>query len=173
MKYYTRNGLSPANALAYDQIIYKVNNTLMRNSSLDVTDSNWNVVASCSTWTPEQWSNFTFVYNACGDLRPNADIAGVGVVLAFMITAAITVLACIFRGLCLAELDTRDTWFNRLMFPKSGPRFEWMSRDRAKFWSPILGKLLIGLADQQMVTGNLTIAATMDVNINTRQVSLF
>lgn len=78
MKHYTRNGLSPENALAYDLIITPIAGKLVRNISLDVTESDWDIVAKCSTWTPEQWSNFTFVYNACGDLRPNADVAGVG-----------------------------------------------------------------------------------------------
>jgi hypothetical protein len=78
MKYYTRHGLSVANALAYDRIITPIAGNLVRNTSLDVIESDWDAVAQCSTWTQEQWQNFTFVYNACGDLRPNADIAGVG-----------------------------------------------------------------------------------------------
>jgi hypothetical protein len=79
MKYYTRDGLSAANALAYDRIISPISGMLVRNDSLDVITLDWNgAVAQCSTRTPDQWANLTFVYNACGDLRPNADIAGVG-----------------------------------------------------------------------------------------------
>jgi hypothetical protein len=80
----------------------------------NIEETDWSLVAPCSEWTRDQWTNFSFVYKACGDLRPNADIAGIDVVLAFMvfsftaslvlrrtdsmfqITALITIIACFF-----------------------------------------------------------------------------
>jgi hypothetical protein len=63
---------------AYSAIIF-ANNT--RNQAADVFVPNNDLVANCSNWTDEQWSNFTFVYNACGDLQTISDIEGVGVML--------------------------------------------------------------------------------------------
>jgi len=73
--------LSPANLAAYSSVIYfdNVTHSVVRNMSNDVGAWDLGKVAACSTWTNEQWGNFSFVYPICGDLQPNADIAGVGV----------------------------------------------------------------------------------------------
>jgi hypothetical protein len=42
----------------------------------------------------------------------------------------------------------------RLVVKKDNrPRFTWWTQHRAEFWNHVCGKLIIGLADQQMVTG--------------------
>jgi hypothetical protein len=61
---------------AYNKVIFP-NST--RNVATDVLVPNNALVTSCSDWTTEQWSNFTFVYEACGDLQTISDIEGVGV----------------------------------------------------------------------------------------------
>ena len=61
---------------AYNNAIFP-NNT--RNVAADVLVQNNDLVATCSDWTVQQWSNFTFVYEACGDLQTISDIEGVGV----------------------------------------------------------------------------------------------
>jgi hypothetical protein len=114
---YTGSGRSAANLNNYNKIVYFVGGVMVRNATLDIEETDWSLAAQRSKWTQYQWSNFSFVYKACGDLRPNADIAGIVVVLAFMvfsfttglvlsrtdsmfqITALITIIACLFRGL--------------------------------------------------------------------------
>jgi hypothetical protein len=78
----------------------------------------------------------------------------------FQITALITIIACLFRGLCLARIAISKDKSNHVpewvAHKNWDPRSWWSAKKsttRARFWDPILAKLIIGLADQQMVTG--------------------
>jgi len=97
---YTGSGLSAANLDNYNKIVYFVGGVMVRNATLDIEETDWSLVAQCSEWTEDQWSNFSFVYKACGDLLPNADIAGIGVVLAFMVFSSPQALCFIVLTQC-------------------------------------------------------------------------
>lgn len=74
--------------------------------------------------------------------------------IAFVATAVITVIGCIFRGICMTTLTQDKNPLKLLLIKKNEePRFSWWTKHRAEFWNDVCGKLIIGLADQQMVTG--------------------
>lgn len=126
----------------------------------------WGCLASNSTpWTTEEWSNVTFVTSLCGPLQSDPDIAGVGVVVSFVATCIITIVSCLLKAVCLGILSKRDTFFHRKLWPNGRPRWEWMTRKRAGFWNDIFGKLILGLADQQMVTGFAILVAALYVYV--------
>ena len=73
--------------------------------------------------------------------------------VAFVVSACITILASVFKGLCLVTIQKHDNPFRRYILPHDHPRWGWLTEQRAEFWNDILGQIILGLADQQMVTG--------------------
>lgn len=95
-----------------------------------------------------------FVYgNVTCDSLANPDIAGIGVLLSFVISAIASTAASIIATI----LDTQ-TGANTKLLPKLVQRWmsEGISEDqlkKRKLWRKVLSRLILALADQQLVTG--------------------
>jgi hypothetical protein len=153
------------NFLAYSAIIF-ANNT--RNPAAAVVTPDLQLVADCDNWTKDQWSNFTFVYGACGDLQTVADINGIGVLFAIVITLYITFALSLIKMmlmLCYLKEDKNILilWRNKSWEPKDGAEI-W-----AKKSSMIIGKIILGLADQQMVTRFASLPSHYSQTLSIRQ----
>lgn len=87
---------------------------------------------------------------------PDADVAGIGVVISFLIAGLMTTLASITAAILESRIDEDD---GGLIF-MPGFIHRWLARgmtdrkrERCKFWRDILERLILNLADQQLITG--------------------
>lgn len=84
----------------------------------------------------------------------NSDIAGIGVVTSFLIAGLMTT----FASITAAVLESRINDGGPILFP--GFLHRWLGRhmndvkrERCRFWRDILERLILNLADQQLITG--------------------
>ncbi|KAK1836728.1 hypothetical protein QBC39DRAFT_58029 [Podospora conica] len=97
----------------------------------------------------------------CPDLEPDPDIAGIGVLLAFILLSTLTLLASLFH-LVLVESDHRRDPKHTVYSP-----FDRRARDLVARFSPhpVLRKtlfdLVLSLSDTQLVTGTAVLLATI------------
>lgn len=106
------------------------------------------VDVNITAWEPEKSHNWT-----CP--TPDPDIAGIGVVLSFLIAGLMTT----FSSITAAVLESRINEDGGVIF-LPGSIHRWLSlgmtpqkREKCRFWREIFKRLIINLADQQLITG--------------------
>ncbi|EPE24976.1 hypothetical protein GLAREA_11557 [Glarea lozoyensis ATCC 20868] len=113
----------------------------------------------------------------CGELQPNADIAGKGVFASLLSSACLTLLAAIFKYFTnfrvkhaklieFGDLPQQNSFRNlQILF---GRLAKHMSVETATLWNNTLHSLIIGLADQQafVALAILTVAAVQRDSIS-------
>ena len=95
----------------------------------------------CSTWP-----------DSCGLIRADPDIAGIGVVLSFGLTCALTLIAA-FLGIFLRLLPNIDQHPVDRAVLSVLKDFLYMNAEKRQFWTKILRRIVLGLSDQQLVLG--------------------
>ncbi|KAI1346946.1 hypothetical protein F5Y01DRAFT_307939 [Xylaria sp. FL0043] len=98
----------------------------------------------------------------CPPLQSNADVAGIGVVIAFLISASLTLLLTII--FLLLSRSYVDTWnpIDKVVRQKLGaPVQEWIGKERSQKWSYVLYDMVVCLSDQQLVTGIALLVAAL------------
>jgi hypothetical protein len=82
-------------------------------------------------------------------------------------SSILTIILSIGKGACLIMLQERGDILSKFVMPNGpdgAPRWRWMpKRAQAAFWNDIFGKLVMGLADQQMVTGFAVLVAALHI----------
>jgi hypothetical protein len=91
-------------------------------------------------------------------LSPDPDIAGIGVILSFIIVNGITIIvtsiSILFIHLETLELGGFDLAIHKLLkYLGMKPVSSSLSEDEIKFWLDTLEKILLGLSDTQLLTG--------------------
>lgn len=86
---------------------------------------------------------------------PNPDIAGIGVVISFLVAGTITTVASITAAILGSRIDDDDS---TIFLP--GFVHRWLARDMTptkrewcRFWRDILERFILNMADQQLITG--------------------
>ncbi|KAI0423750.1 hypothetical protein F5Y09DRAFT_354644 [Xylaria sp. FL1042] len=111
-----------------------------------------------------------FLECECPSLQSNADIAGIGVVIAFVVSASLTLILTVMCLLLSRRSDTDilnpiDRFARRNL---CRPVQEWIGKERSKKLSYVLYDMVVCLSDQQLVTGiALLVAAIKLLNDST------
>ncbi|KAH0551476.1 hypothetical protein GP486_007309 [Trichoglossum hirsutum] len=115
---------------------------------------------------PENFFIYNYIWGnvSCSDFA-NPDIAGLGVVFSFIISALAATVASISIAVLDSKIDSEDP---SAFLPRRVKN--WLSRGitghakaRYRFWRTVLEELILTLADQQLVTG---IALLISIYIN-------
>ncbi|KAK4951186.1 hypothetical protein LTR10_010158 [Elasticomyces elasticus] len=89
----------------------------------------------------------------CPNLQPDADIAGTGVVLSFIVVAILSFIIyiiCMFLAMInTTSMNPKDKWLRERVTKLMNHR---ISDERKEIWLKSLTKVLLGLSDQQLVT---------------------
>ncbi|KAL1304000.1 hypothetical protein AAFC00_000442 [Neodothiora populina] len=87
---------------------------------------------------------------------PDADIAGVGVITSFLIAGLMTTLASITAAVLEAMISDNEGGFifmPRFVHARLSSEMTQRELARCRFWRNILERLILNLADQQLITG--------------------
>ncbi|KAJ2975046.1 hypothetical protein NUW58_g8468 [Xylaria curta] len=99
----------------------------------------------------------------CPSLEADQDVAGVGVIAAFSVSASLT-LALTLLCLLLVRSGDNDTSnaLDRYLRKRVCDRFRfWLGHERADRWRDISHDMVISLSDQQLVTGTALLIAAL------------